>query len=239
VNGNLVSYTPQQYAELVATRRTISYAKTPLDTNPANFPLNVTILESKWQRGQTGGAVGNGQGNVRNGDSIAAFEFSALCYSELINSTPGTSFNARWESEPTRLLVLSHKPGTDEHHQCELKTDVHPSRVYMRNSNSGILTSLTQDEFKVWLEKKKVAQAAALQAAPTVKAATPEPSAKSKLTNNDLIVMVSTGLSSDIVLAKIEASECAFDTTPDGLGRLKTAKIPNAIVIGMIKKSGS
>src|SRR6266702_220273 len=239
VNGNLVSYTPQQYADMVAARQILSSAKNPSDTDPAHFPLGVAILESKWQRGQAGGAIGTGRGNIRNGDSFEAFEFSALCFSELHNAMSNSSFLGKWTSEPTRLLVLSHTPGTEQYHQCELKTDVRPTHVYVRNSNSGILDALTQDEFKVWREKRKAARTAALQADPTVKAAPPEPSAKSKLTNNDVIVMVSTGLSSDIVLAKIEASECAFDTTPDGLGRLKAAKIPNAIVIGMIKKSGS
>jgi hypothetical protein len=240
VNGNLVSYTPQQYADLVATRQALSSAKNPLDTDPANFPLKVTILESKWQRGQAGGNVGDGRGNVRNGDSIKAFEFSALCYSQLSNSISGTAYSARWESEPTRLLVLSHAIGTEEYHQCKFKTDVHPTHVYTRNTNTGVLNYLTQDEYKTLREKRRAEKAAALQAESSPQVSTPQPlTVKNKLTNDDVIVMVSTGLSADIVIAKIEASECAFDTTLDGLRRLKAAKVPNAIVIGMIKKSGS
>jgi hypothetical protein len=227
VNGNLVIYTQQQYAEIVAARNLLSSERNPADTEPAHFPLAVTILESKWQKGQLGGSVGTGRGNIHNGDSIEAFDFSALCSTELINTTAGIAFKAQWQEEPTRLLILSHGAGSSQYRQCELKTTVRPTNVYLRNPNTGVVNALTQDEYRVWREKRKASQAAAQQSDQTAKTIPPEPSAKSKLTNNDVIAMVSTGLSSDIVLAKIEASECTFDTTPEGLGRLKAAKVPN------------
>jgi hypothetical protein len=240
VDGNLVTYTQEQYADRLAARNLLSAERNPTDTDPATFPLAVTILESKWQKGQVGGSVGTGRGNIHNGDSIEAFDFSALCSTELMNTTAGIAFKAQWQEEPTRLLILSHGAGSSEYRQCELKTTVRPTYVYRRNSDTGVVNALTQDEYQVWREKRKAAQAAAKQAEPTVKAVVDsEPPAKSKLTNNDVIVMVSTGLSSDIVLAKIEASECMFDTTPEGLGRLKAAKVPSPIVIAMIKKSGN
>ena len=50
--------------------------------------------------------------------------------------------------------------------------------------------------------------------------------------------MVESGLSTDVILAKISSSQCQFDTSPEGLRALKAAHVPDAIVIEMVKRSG-
>ncbi len=57
---------------------------------------------------------------------------------------------------------------------------------------------------------------------------------KELLTNKDVISMVSAGLSPNVVNAKIAASLCQFDTSPSGLANLKTAGVPDDIVVAML-----
>ena len=56
----------------------------------------------------------------------------------------------------------------------------------------------------------------------------------SALTNKDVVAMVSAGLSPSVVNAKISASLCKFDTSPQGLADLKTAGVPDDIVVAML-----
>jgi hypothetical protein len=61
-----------------------------------------------------------------------------------------------------------------------------------------------------------------------------------RLTNQDVMAMVSSGISPDVILAKIRAAGAAgseatnFDTSVDGLKALKAANVPDAIVKAMI-----
>lgn len=65
-------------------------------------------------------------------------------------------------------------------------------------------------------------------------------SAAKPLTNADIVGMLKAGLSQEIVIAKINASTCDFDTSPNALTSLKTSNIPDAIILAMIKAhSGS
>jgi hypothetical protein len=63
---------------------------------------------------------------------------------------------------------------------------------------------------------------------------------KRRLTNQDVIAMVSSGISEDVILAKIRAASAAgssstnFDTSVDGLKALKAANVPDAVVKAMI-----
>jgi hypothetical protein len=63
---------------------------------------------------------------------------------------------------------------------------------------------------------------------------------KRRLTNQDIIAMVSAGISEDVILAKIRTTSAAgngatnFDTSVEGLKTLKAAKVPDAIVKAMI-----
>jgi hypothetical protein len=63
---------------------------------------------------------------------------------------------------------------------------------------------------------------------------------KRRLTNQDVIAMVSSGISEDVILAKIRATSAegngvaSFDTSVEGLKALKAANVPDSIVKAMI-----
>ena len=103
----------------------------------------------------------------------------------------------------------------------------------IRNVN-GAVTSIPQEEFKKRVETAR-ATASAKPAAPTA-APGETKAAVAKLTNADVISMVMSNLSQAIITAKIAVSECAFDTSPEGLRQLKAANVPDAVVLEMIKR---
>ncbi len=55
------------------------------------------------------------------------------------------------------------------------------------------------------------------------------------LKNEDVLTMLKTGLSPEIVIAKIKASACEFNTTPAALQELKTANVPEAVIMAMVQ----
>jgi|SRR5579863_1740436 len=62
----------------------------------------------------------------------------------------------------------------------------------------------------------------------------PKSSAKS-LTNEDVVDLLKAGLSTEIVVTKIKTSACAFDTSPDALKALKTATVPDVVILAMLQ----
>lgn len=56
-----------------------------------------------------------------------------------------------------------------------------------------------------------------------------------KLTNKDVIEMVKTGVSIEIITAKIKTSKTEFDTSPTALQELKKVGVPDALVIVMLQ----
>lgn len=57
------------------------------------------------------------------------------------------------------------------------------------------------------------------------------------LTNEDILQMTRIGLSEDVIVTKIEGSSCNFDTSPAALGALKSAQVPNAVILAMLKRA--
>lgn len=55
------------------------------------------------------------------------------------------------------------------------------------------------------------------------------------LTNADVLDMLSAGLSQEIVIAKIRAATCEFDTSPGALKLLKAANVPDAVILAMVQ----
>lgn len=55
------------------------------------------------------------------------------------------------------------------------------------------------------------------------------------LSNKDVLDMLNAGLTGEIVIAKINSSSCEFDTSPDALKALKSAKVPDDVILAMIK----
>lgn len=58
------------------------------------------------------------------------------------------------------------------------------------------------------------------------------------ITNKTVIDMVKTGLSADIVIAKIRASVISFDTSTNALKELSDAGVPESVVVEMINQAG-
>jgi S1-C subfamily serine protease len=62
-----------------------------------------------------------------------------------------------------------------------------------------------------------------------------EQSASVALTNNDVLQMLKAGLAPSIVVAKIRNSKCAFDTSPAALEALKSARVPDDVLLVMVE----
>jgi hypothetical protein len=67
-------------------------------------------------------------------------------------------------------------------------------------------------------------------------AATSTPSkAQAVLTNSDVADMVKAGIGAEIIVAKIKAASCSFDTSPTALKELKDAGIPDSVMLAMVQ----
>jgi hypothetical protein len=62
-------------------------------------------------------------------------------------------------------------------------------------------------------------------------------SAPAKLENSDILDMVKAGLPEEVIIAKIQGSLCDFDTSPAALTTLKSAQVPNPVILAVVKKS--
>jgi hypothetical protein len=156
----LVSYTRQQYDEAMAWRKASAAMTHPADTDPAHFPLKVWLLEALWQNHRGGGVMGEGRGNVHNGDSVMAFSFTApRCVGTLSAESGRNAYLGKWLEEPARLLLLLHTiGGTETSLQCELQTKVQPNNVFVKNAANGVIQTLTQDQNRARLQAARTTQ---------------------------------------------------------------------------------
>lgn len=80
--------------------------------------------------------------------------------------------------------------------------------------------------------------AAAAQSADAAKivqpSAPPQAQGARPLTNDDVLAMVESKLSTEVVVEKIKASPCDFDTSPAALGRMKEAGVPDSLLLVMV-----
>ena len=65
-------------------------------------------------------------------------------------------------------------------------------------------------------------------------AQTQTPTSATALTNKDVLDMVKSGLATEIVVAKIKASPGNFDTSAATLVELKSANVPDAVIMAMV-----
>lgn len=59
---------------------------------------------------------------------------------------------------------------------------------------------------------------------------------RARLRNGDVINMLQS-LPLEIVIAKVKAGPCHFDTLPDTLKQLKLNGVPDAVILAMVKAS--
>ena len=57
------------------------------------------------------------------------------------------------------------------------------------------------------------------------------------LDNSDVVRLVTAGLSSELIVAKIEQSECKFDVSTDALIGLKKSGVPSKVLTAMIERN--
>jgi hypothetical protein len=160
--GQLVGNTRQRYDEAMAWRKASAAATHPADTDPAHFPLKVVILEAQWQNHPGGGFMGEGLGNLQNGDSVVAFTFNApRCAGRLSAVDVSNIYQGKWVEEPRRLLVLAHIMGASSgtgFAQCEIETKVQPNNVLVKNVANGVIQTLTQDQNRARLQAAQTTQ---------------------------------------------------------------------------------
>ncbi len=61
--------------------------------------------------------------------------------------------------------------------------------------------------------------------------------ASTPLTNRDVSDMLKSGLTPEIVVAKIKGSTCNFDTSPAALQELKVAGVPDSVILVMVQNA--
>jgi len=59
--------------------------------------------------------------------------------------------------------------------------------------------------------------------------------AQGDLTNKDVLEMLRSGLATEIIVAKIKTTPSKFDTTPAALAELKSANVPDAVIMAMVQ----
>ena len=186
-----------------------------------NYPIAISVIDAQWQGTAGRTVIGSGHADLAIASSIVGFDFTGECPDPLKTVPTQPFYQARWEAEPTRLTVLISNQGTPV--VCELHGVTHPGQVYvLSNGTTGMVA---EEQFKARVAASK---------APTATA--PPSAAKPQLTNGDVIVMVALKLSTDVILAKIAASDGRFDTSSTALLKLKAANVPEEIVVEMIKR---
>jgi hypothetical protein len=63
----------------------------------------------------------------------------------------------------------------------------------------------------------------------------PHPVSNDELKNQDILDMLKAGITSEIIIAKIKASKCAFDISATTLQELKAAGAPEAVILAMVE----
>ena len=70
-------------------------------------------------------------------------------------------------------------------------------------------------------------------------AVSPAPSDDSSLTNDDVLRLTAAGLGTDVIIAKIQMTATAFDTSEDRLRALKEAGVEDSVLAVMIDKGAA
>src|ERR1017187_8662198 len=64
------------------------------------------------------------------------------------------------------------------------------------------------------------------------------PHQEQALRNGDILDMQAAGFTEAVINAKIKTSSCQFDTTPAALTKLKSASVPESVIVEMINCKG-
>lgn len=239
-DGHLVTYSLAQAAQLQSLGQLLQQESHPLSTDHADYPIRASLLEARWEPGPAGGYIATGRGNVHDGASIIAFDFTALCPCRLATTSGENSYPAKWVEKGAKMTILSHSIGDKGTSQsCDLHTDMHPDIAYRRVAATGAVSVVIQAELQKMRQSGQLQQpATSSTVTPTAFDVTaPTVASHPALSNADVIKMVRDGLSLQVITAKIQTSQCAFETSAEALRLLKASNVPDEVVLEMIKKS--
>jgi hypothetical protein len=120
--------------------------------NPADYPLQIQVIESHWERPadpltrRYGTVNGWGRGNIHDGDAIRAFDFSYTANEHFPRTIGNTHYAAKWKKDGLKLELLVGEIGApDKYHTYEIKTSMRDD-VYVRGADGAVAVS--QQEYK-------------------------------------------------------------------------------------------
>jgi hypothetical protein len=120
--------------------------------NPADYPLQIQVIESHWERPADpvvrhyGTVNGWGRGDIRDGDSIRGFDFSYTANEHFPRTVGDTHYAAKWKKEGLKMELLIGEIGApDKYHTYDLKTSMRDD-VYVPGANGAVAVS--QQEYK-------------------------------------------------------------------------------------------
>lgn len=64
-------------------------------------------------------------------------------------------------------------------------------------------------------------------------------SSEAPLTDKNILGMTKAGLPASVIIAKMKTSTCRFDTSPAALENLKSAGVPDSVILAMVKRGAS
>ena len=113
--------------------------------NLADYPLEIQIVESHWNR-HYGTVEGWGRGNIKDADSVHAFDFSYTSAEPFHRTIGDGHYIAKWKKDGLRLELLVGEIGTpDKFHTYDVKTSLRDD-VYVPGANGAVAVS--QEEYK-------------------------------------------------------------------------------------------
>ncbi|HTV59316.1 MAG TPA: hypothetical protein VMJ93_10625 [Verrucomicrobiae bacterium] len=119
--------------------------------NLGDYPLKIQVVESHWTRHKDGSVSGWGRGDITDGDSIHAFDFTYESSTTLLRTIGNAHYAAKWKKEPVKLELLAGEIGSpDKYYTFTLKTTVRED-VYMPSPSGAVAVS--QEEYKAKQQK--------------------------------------------------------------------------------------
>jgi len=118
--------------------------------NLDEYPLRIHIVQTRWHHYGSSkfhySYEGEGRGNVEDGQSIQAFDYSYGCSAAVERTIVGAAYPGKWKKPQTQLSLLIPELGqAGKYHECELKTNVLPG-IYV--NGPGGFRQVSQDEFQ-------------------------------------------------------------------------------------------
>lgn len=117
--------------------------------NLADYPLQIQVIESHWHRHRYNGIEtvdGWGRADVRDGDSVRAFDFTYSSAQPFQRTIGNAHYLAKWKKQPLRMEMLVGEIGASDKYQTyDLKTSLRED-VYVPGENGAV--AISQQEYR-------------------------------------------------------------------------------------------